>query len=70
MSLHLHCRKLSLWKRLSSSVAARQGQSEKAEHYDVIMAGGGIMGCCAAYFLAQRVPPTSLCVIERDLTVC
>lgn len=65
------CRSFSLSKRLFSSVApAQQNHSNNAKQYDVIMAGGGIVGCCAAYFLAQRVPPTSLCVIERDLTVC
>lgn len=45
--------------------------SEKAGSggYDVVIAGGGIMGCSSAYFLALRVPPSSICVIERDPTV-
>ena len=34
--------------------------------YDVVVAGGGIMGCSSAYFLAQRIPGSSICVIERD----
>ena len=37
--------------------------------YDVIIAGGGIMGCSSAFFLAQRVSPSSICIIERDPTV-
>ena len=36
------------------------------DQYDVVIAGGGIMGCSSAYFLAQRIPGSSICVIERD----
>ncbi len=28
------------------------------------------MGCSSAYFLAQRIPPSSICILERDPTVC
>ena len=38
--------------------------------YSVVIAGGGIMGCSSAYFLAQRIPPSSICVVERDSKVC
>ena len=37
--------------------------------YHVICAGGGIMGCTSAYFLAQSIPPHQICIIERDPTV-
>ena len=49
---------------LSSTLSRRY--TRKKEHYDVVIAGGGIMGCSSAYFLAQRVPPESVCIIERD----
>ena len=28
--------------------------------------GGGIMGCASAFFLAKRMPPEQITVIERD----
>ena len=40
-----------------------------AKDYDVVIAGGGIMGCSSAYFLASRIPPSSICVVERDTKV-
>ena len=33
---------------------------------DVVIAGGGIMGLASAYFLAKRIDPTRICIIERD----
>lgn len=39
--------------------------------YDVAIAGGGVVGCASAYFLAAsgRLPASSICVIERDAKV-
>lgn len=33
---------------------------------DVLIAGGGIMGLTTAYFLAKRIDPNRICIIERD----
>ena len=50
---------------------ARQSSNEagSGRTYSVVIAGGGIMGCSSAYFLAQRIPPSSICVVERDSKV-
>ena len=32
----------------------------------MVIGGGGIMGCSSALFLAQRVQPSSICIVERD----
>ena len=37
--------------------------------YDVVLGGGGIIGCASAYFLAKRIPAERICVIERDPSV-
>ena len=43
--------------------------------YEVVIGGGGIMGCSSAYFLASsvsggaRLPPSAICVVERDTKV-
>lgn len=34
--------------------------------YDVVLGGGGIIGCASAYFLAKRIPAERICVVERD----
>lgn len=39
-----------------------------SNHYDVILAGGGIMGCAIAYNLLKRDPNLSVLIVERDLT--
>lgn len=36
--------------------------------YDVLIAGGGIVGCYVAYFLKQRSPAIEVAVIEPDPT--
>ena len=45
-------------------------EAESGRTYSVLIAGGGIMGCSSAFFLAQRIPPSSICVVERDSKVC
>ena len=38
--------------------------------YDVVIIGGGVMGCSVAYWLAQRIyRGMKIAVIERDPTV-
>ena len=36
------------------------------QHFDVIMAGGGIMGCSTAYYLIRNNPELKVVVIEMD----
>jgi len=36
--------------------------------YDVVIVGGGIMGCATAYYLAKEDPGIKVAVIERDPT--
>ena len=38
-------------------------------HYDVVIAGGGVMGSSSAYFLKSKEPQLNIAVIERDFTV-
>ena len=52
---------ISLWARRASS---------SPSHYDICIVGGGIMGMASAFFLANKLDPTGICVIERDTTVC
>ena len=52
-------------RRLSIRSVNTSGASP-GQNYDVIIAGGGVMGCSAAYFMAQRLPGNSVCIIERD----
>ena len=40
----------------------------RSKHYDVAIVGGGIMGMSSAFFISKRLPPSSICVIERDST--
>jgi glycine/D-amino acid oxidase-like deaminating enzyme len=35
-------------------------------NYDVIMAGGGVMGCAAAYYLRKTDPGVRVAVVEKD----
>ncbi|MFN2105420.1 MAG: FAD-dependent oxidoreductase, partial [Candidatus Promineifilaceae bacterium] len=39
-----------------------------SNHYDVIFAGGGLMGCAIAYHLLRRDPDLSVLLVERDST--
>ena len=34
--------------------------------FDVIMAGGGVMGCAAAYYLMQADPTMKVAIVEMD----
>ena len=40
----------------------------RAVHYDVAIVGGGILGLSSAFFFSKRVPPSRICVLERDPT--
>ena len=59
----------SLCRLLCTSVGGQGRLGAGGGHCDVVVAGGGIMGCSSAFFLAQRVPPSSICIVERDPTV-
>ena len=48
---------------------SRHFTTEFRQNYEVIIVGGGIMGLSCAYFLARRINPSSICIIERDLKV-
>lgn len=51
--------------RVYSSVSHNQTGSK----FDIVIGGGGIMGCSSSYFLAKKVSPSSICIIERDIEV-
>jgi len=58
-------------KRASRGLASafpklQYSYSSPAGDYEVAIGGGGIMGLTSAYFLAQRLPASAICVIERD----
>ena len=36
--------------------------------YDVIMVGGGVMGCATAYYLLKNDPQVKVAIIEKDPT--
>lgn len=40
----------------------------KKNSYDVIMAGGGVMGCATAYFLLKADPTIQVAIIEMDVS--
>ena len=40
----------------------------KKDTYDIVIAGGGIMGCCTAYHLVRLEPGLKVAVVERDPT--
>ena len=50
-------------RQFSVSASSRGAAGRR---YDVVIAGGGIMGCSSAFYLARRKPGKDICVIERD----
>ena len=38
----------------------------KPQTYDVILAGGGVMGCATAYYLLQADPTLKVAIVEKD----
>lgn len=66
-----HHRAVGPQNEFGGLLRARQSSNEagSGRTYSVVIAGGGIMGCSSAYFLAQRIPPSSICVVERDSKV-
>ena len=40
----------------------------KQNAYDVIMVGGGVMGCATAYYLLKKDPQIKVAIIEKDPT--
>lgn len=36
--------------------------------FDIVIIGGGIMGCSTAYFLKREAPSADICVVEPDPT--
>ena len=40
----------------------------RGNYYDVIMVGGGIMGCATAYYLLKMDPQLKVAIIEKDPT--
>jgi len=41
---------------------------EPNKKYDVILVGGGIMGCATAYYLRKKDPTITVLIIEKDPT--
>ena len=39
---------------------------DETTRYDVIMAGGGLMGCATAYYLLQADPTMKVAIVEMD----
>lgn len=42
--------------------------SRYGTHYDVVIAGGGVMGSSSAYFLKNKAPSMKIAIIEKDTT--
>ena len=62
-NMWLQAQKCLLFSRFMSSCPSLLRQ------YDIVIGGGGIMGCSSAYFLASRLSPSAMCVVERDTKV-
>ena len=55
--------------RIWPPFTAHRSMSGYKSSYDVVIAGGSVMGLSSAYFIKQMSPTTSVCVVERDSTV-
>lgn len=51
-----------------TSVDREERMRQQASEYSVVIAGGGIMGCCTAVYLKQLAPDVSVAVVEPDST--
>jgi len=49
-------------------VSDRAAMKKRDSCYDVVIVGGGIMGCCTAYYLMREESDLKLAVVERDPT--
>jgi FAD-dependent oxidoreductase domain-containing protein 1 len=43
-----------------------EGKMDETTTFDVIMAGGGVMGCATAYYLLQADPTMKVAIVEMD----
>lgn len=58
-----HCtRKITLTRQFSHNISLN-------DEYDVVIAGGGVMGCSTAYHLATTDNKLKIAVVERDPSV-
>lgn len=55
-------------KNIVSPVSLTTSSHIRKLHYDVVIAGGGVMGSATAYFLKQKNPKMKVAVVERDLS--
>lgn len=55
-------------RRARTSPPLARAMSGGDESFDVVIVGGGVMGSAAAFFLSQRMDPSRICVVERDMT--
>ena len=39
---------------------------DETTRYDVIMAGGGVMGCATAYYLLQADPAMKVAIVDDE----
>ena len=62
-------RSITVLHRTRLVLTYRYFTSRCKQNYEVIIIGGGLMGLSSAYFLARRINPSSICVVERDSKV-
>lgn len=54
--------------RARAGALPTRAMSGDGDSFDVVIVGGGVMGSAAAFFLSQRMDPSRICVVERDMT--